>query len=352
MTDAAARAALEAVWLGRWGEARLGARRIEALPTEPGQVLPDLWSAVSDGSITALYVLGDDPVLSDPGAARALEALNFLVVQDIFLSETAQLADVVLPGTSAVEKNGTFTNTARRIQRVKAVLAPVGQSRADDEIVRSIARRLGYTMPYRQAAEIMDEIASVTPTYGGISYLRLEEGSLQWPAPDAEHAGTPVLHTERFATASGRAAFGVVNQAGGLATTSDYPLALTLGNSLYQSRTGTISRASNNLTLLEGDPQVEIHPADALRLGVRDGAWVEVATPHGAVRARAMVTESATPGALYMDAQWAAAPSALVTAGPGEASRKAAPARVVQVVGDETDDGRLMHAGTGRASVV
>jgi predicted molibdopterin-dependent oxidoreductase YjgC len=352
VTDAAARAVLAARWLDRWGEPALGARRIEALPAEPGYRLPDLWAAVTRGEIKALYVLGDDPALADPGAAAVLQQLEFLVVQDIFLSETAHLADVVLPGTSAVEKNGTFTNTDRHIQRVRAVLAPVGQSRADDEIIRAIARRLGYTMPYRHAAEIMDEIAQAVPAYAGVSYLRLERGALPWPVPDGEHPGTPVLHAERFATASGKAAFGAVEAVAPVATSDDYPLVLTLGDSLYQSRTGTLSRASANLTRLEGSPRVEINPADALRLGVSDGAWVRVTTPYGAAQVRAVVTPAAPPGALYMDAQWSAAPGALLTAGPGELSRQAAPARVELAPAAGADGAELVHAGTGRASAV
>jgi predicted molibdopterin-dependent oxidoreductase YjgC len=352
VTDAAARAALEALWLERWGEPQLGAGRIGALTAEPGHTLPGLWTTVADGAVKAMYILGDDPALADPGAATALAALDFLVVQDIFLSDTAQLADVVLPGASAAEKNGTFTNNDRHIQRVKAAIAPVGQSRVDDEIVRSIARRLGYTFPHRHAAEVMEEIAQAVPTYRGVSYVRLEQGALQWPVTDGEHPGTPTLHAERFATASGRAAFAAVELEPALTASDDFPLLLTLGDSLYQSRTGVATQQSRNLTGLEGSPRVEIDPADALTFGVSDGGWLTLTTPHGAARVRAVVTATVGRGRLYMDAQWGAAPGALLTAAAGELGRKAVPARVAPEPGLDVERGRLMHAGTGRTSTV
>lgn len=346
----AARAALEARWLGRWTEPRLGARPVEALPAERGLRLDQLWGAVGEGRVRAMYIMGDDPALADPGAAAALGELEFLVVQDTFLSETAQYADVVLPGTTPVEKNGTFTNNERRVQRLKTALAPVGQSRADDEIVRSIARRLGYVMDYRHAAEVMAEIAEVVPAYAGITYERLEAGGLQWPVPAAEHGGTAVLHTERFATASGRAVFLPVTTAAP-AVTDGFPQVLTLGDSLYQWRTGVVTTRSRNLSRLEGDPRVEVHPADAASLGVGNGGWVRLTTPFGSARVRAMVTDSTTPGVLYMDAQWAAAPGALLTAPAGQPARKAVPAALAVEPAGEAD-GAPMHVGTGRMGVV
>jgi len=352
VTDDAARAALAERWLGRWTEPRLGARQIDSLPAEPGHRLPALWEAVAAGEVTAMYIAGDDPALADPGAAAALQGLDFLVVQDLFLSETAQLADVVLPGTSAVEKNGTFTNTDRHIQRVKAVLAPVGQSRADEEIFRSLARRLGYIMPYRDAGEIMDEIAQVVPSYAGVSYARLARGGLQWPVADGEHPGTPVLHTTGFPTASGRAAFGVVGPVAPLVTDEAFPLALTLGDSLFQSRTGASGRTSANLARLEGSPRVEVNPADAIRLHVHDGDWVSVETPHGVARAVAMVTPTATAGVLYMDARWAEASSGLLAGGAGALSAKSVAARLRPAPENGDDRAALLHAGTGRASAV
>jgi predicted molibdopterin-dependent oxidoreductase YjgC len=301
-----------------------------------------------------MYIVGDDPALADPGAAEALARLDFLVVQDTFLSETAQLAEVVLPATSPVEKNGTFTNNDRHIQRVRAVVAPVGQSRADDDIIRSLARRFGYEMGFRHAAEIMDEIAAVVPGYAGVTYYRLEQASLQWPVADAESPGTSFLHGEGFATADGLAAF-VPVVAAVEPPTAEQPFQLVLGDSLYQWRTGVLTQRSQNLKLLEGDPRVEMHPADAEQLRVATGDWVIVRSPFGAVRLRALVTEATQPGVLYTDAQWASAPTALVTAPLGTTSRKAVAVSVLPEGGTETGatpGAAMMHAGTGRAGVL
>jgi predicted molibdopterin-dependent oxidoreductase YjgC len=350
--EAAARAILETLWLERWDEPGFGARRVEHLPEARGLRLDELWPAVASGQIRAMYVIGDDPALLDPGASALLQQLDLLVVQDTFLTATAQLADVVLPGTTAVEKNGTYTNNDRLIQRVKAVLAPVGQSRADDEIVRSIARRLGYTMPYREAAEVMAEIAQVVDSYRGVSYARLEQGGLAWPVLDADHPGTPVLYTERAATPSGRAAFGVVDPAAATSPDHDFPMHLTLGDSLFQVAGGALGRVSTNLTRLEGDARVEIATGDALRLGIRDGAWVEVVTPHGRLEARAMLTDGSVPGRLYIDAQWNDASGTLLMAVPGTVAPKASPARLAVLPQRAGDERRLLHAGTGRGSAV
>lgn len=347
--DEMARAACGMSWLTRWEEPLLGAHRIEALPAEPGLKLPALWSAVSAGQVKAMYIFGDNPALADPGAAAALEQLEFLVVQETFLSETAQLADVILPGLTAVEKNGTFTNNDRRIQRVKAVLAPVGRSRADDEIIASLARRLGYRLEQRHPAAIMDEIAQLVPSYHGVNYYRLEQQGLQWPVPAVEHAGTGMLHAERFATASGKAAFGLVDL---VWPVGEQPaLTLVLGDSLFQWRTGVVSQHSANLTMLEGDPRVEINPFDATRLGVQDGAWVQLTTRHGALRARAMVTPATNAGYLYMDAQWAAAPGGLLTGAAGELSQKSIPANLALEEGGARGTA-LLHAGTGRSGIL
>ncbi|MCC6628323.1 MAG: molybdopterin-dependent oxidoreductase, partial [Chloroflexi bacterium] len=341
VTDAAARTALADRWLPRWGEPAAGATRIESLPAAPGRALSDLWSAIGAGEVTALYVVGDDPALLDPGAAAALAQLDLLIVQDTFLSETARLAHVVLPGTTAVEKDGSFTSNDRIIQRVRAVLAPVGQSRADDEIIRSIARRLGYQMPHRASSEVMDEIAQVAPDYRGVNQDRLEQGGLPWPVADTQFPGTPMLHVERFATASGRAAFTTVDVTTLLAPAGAFPLALALGDSLFQPPGGAVGRASTNLSRLEGGARVEVNPADALGLGLAEGDPVDVVTEHGRLRAWAMLTTGVTPGRLFIDAQWSGASSALLTAPPGEPARKVTAARLEPAPGAALDSARL-----------
>jgi predicted molibdopterin-dependent oxidoreductase YjgC len=346
--DEMARAACGLAWLGRWVEPQLGARRIESLPAEPGLRLPELWTAVSEGRVKAMYIVGDDPALADPGAAAALAQLELLVVQETFLSETAQLAEVVLPDLTAAEKNGTFTSNDRHIQRLKPALSPVGRSRPGDEIIRGLAARLGYRCELEDPAAILAEIARLVPSYHGVSAERLERGGVQWPVTSTEHSGTPYLFGERFATPSGRAVFGRVALTLPVASSA---LTLTVGDSLYQWRTGVVSQHSRPLRRLEGDPRVEINPSDAERLGVADGRWVRLTTAHGALRARAMVTPATTPGVLYMDAQSAVAPTALLTAPAGALSGRAV---AVGLALEEESGGAssLLHAGTGRSGVL
>ena len=187
------------------------------LPSDPGKTIPEMLEAAEDRTIKAMYIVGENPVVSDPNSnhtRRVLESLEFLVVQDIFLTETAQLADVVLPGASFAEKDGTFTNTERRIQRVRRAIHPVGDSRADWEVVQEVAIRTsekiggaakGLANGFRQPgpAEIMREVASTTPSYAGVSFERLENDGLQWPVPTTEHPGTPYLHVGSFARGKG-----------------------------------------------------------------------------------------------------------------------------------------------------
>ena len=179
-----------------------------SLPTESGLTLTEIFEAACQHQIKALYLIGENPALSEPDgkhAREALKRLEFFVVQDIFLSETAQLAHVVLPATSFAEKDGTFTNTERRVQLVRKAIEPIGNSKPDWWITCQIAQRMGAKgFDFEHPSQIMDEITSLVPSYGGISYRRLEEGGLQWPCPTPEHPGTPVLHTEQFTRGKGR----------------------------------------------------------------------------------------------------------------------------------------------------
>jgi predicted molibdopterin-dependent oxidoreductase YjgC len=176
------------------------------LSDKPGLTVVEMINAARDGKLKALYIMGENPMLSDPDinhVKEGLDALDFLVVQDIFLTETARLADVVLPGVSFAEKNGTFTNTERRVQRIHKVIEPLGEAKEDREIISELSKRFGYEMNYHTAGQIMDEIASVTPIYGGINYQRLKTHGLQWPCPDYNHPGTPILHSQQFTCGKG-----------------------------------------------------------------------------------------------------------------------------------------------------
>ncbi|MBW2265133.1 MAG: molybdopterin-dependent oxidoreductase, partial [Deltaproteobacteria bacterium] len=176
------------------------------LESKPGLAITQMWSAVLDGRLKALYIIGENPIVSDPNANQvraALKALEFIVVQDIFMSETARLAHVVLPAATFIEKEGTFTNTERRIQRVRKAFNPEGQAWSDSKIICELAKRMGYQMDYGCAEEIMEEIAGLTPIYGGIHYDRLDDDGLQWPCPARNHPGTPYLHKGRFTRGKG-----------------------------------------------------------------------------------------------------------------------------------------------------
>jgi len=284
-------------------------RRFEAawgvsrLPETPGLSLTVAIDAAAEGRLKALYIMGDNPMVSDPDQAHvqaALERLDFLVVQDIFPTPTTALADVVLPAASYAEKDGTFTSTERRVQRVRKAVAPIGQSRADWEILCEVARRAGYDrMSYDSPSAVMDEIARVTPSYGGVSYARIARGGLQWPCPDAKHPGTPILHTEKFTRGLGL--FSPAEYRPPAETPdSKYPFVLTTGRSYFHFHTGTMTRRSRLLDREERFPFVEIHPSDARRLDVQDRRPVIVSTRRGQIEVLARVTENIIPGVLFM----------------------------------------------------
>ena len=257
--------------------------------------------------------------------ALPLSALDFLVVQDIFLTETAQMADVVLPGASFAEKDGTFTNTERRVQRVRQAVEPPGEARPDWQIVLDLARRIDSLQPthsaapfagwdYRSPAAVMDEIAALTPSYGGISHERLEGQGLQWPCPTADHPGTPTLHKDRFALGKGRFVPAEYRPPAE-EPDADYPLVLTTGRVLFQYHTGTMTRRSPILTDQINEPFVEIHPDDAARLEVADGDRVRVQSRRGEIDLAARVTDIVPPGVVFIPFHFAEAPANALTHG-------------------------------------
>ena len=287
-----------------------------ALPDKSGLTITEMTDGALKGSIKAIYLVGENPVLSDPDAGhviKALEKLDFLVVQDIFLTETAKLADVVLPATTFAEKEGTFTNTERRVQLVRKAIPAVGDSRADWWITCQIARRMGGKgFDFKGPSQIMDEIARLTPSYGGISFKRLTAGGLQWPCPDKKHPGTPILHRERFARGKGKFT-PLEYQPPQELPDDDYPLLLTTGRSLFHYHTGTMSRKVKGLNAFRNKELVEIHPGDARRLGIADGDKVQVTSRRGNVTARARVTTDSPPGVVFMTFHFAESPTNLLT---------------------------------------
>jgi len=287
-----------------------------SLPSSPGLTLTDILDAAHQGKIKAIYLIGENPVLSDPDANHVQEALarlDFLVVQDIFLTETAQLAHVVLPAATFAEKDGTFTNTDRRVQLVRKAVEPVGDTRADWWITSQIGQRMGSKgFNLAHPLEIMEEIARLTPSYGGVSYERLENGGLQWPCPTKEHPGTPILHTAQFTRGKGR--FMPLEYKPPMELPDDdYPLLLTTERNLYHFHTGTMSRKVAGLNTLRNEELVEINPEDALASGIADGEMIKVISRRGEVNAKTRITEACPKGVISMSFHFAESPTNQLT---------------------------------------
>ncbi len=287
-----------------------------SLSPSPGLTITEIIDAAYNKKIKAIYFIGENPLLSEPNithAKEALEKLEFLVVQDIFLSETARLADVVLPGVSFAEKDGTFTNTERRVQRVRKAVEPVGDSRPDWQITCQLGKRLGSSgFDFVHPSQVMDEIDLLTPSYGGISYQRLENGGLQWPCPTPDHPGTPILHSQQFTRGKGR--FIPLEYKPPMELPDkEYPLILTTGRSLYHFHTGTLTRRVAGLNVLREGGEVEVSPQDALKLGIADGEIVKVISRRGEVTAKAKVTEVSPVGVVFMTFHFAESPANMLT---------------------------------------
>ncbi len=286
------------------------------LPSSPGLTLVEMLEAAYRKEIKALYLVGENPALSDPDSQHVQEALSrldFLVVQDIFLSETAKLAHVVLPAASFAEKDGTFTNTDRRVQRVRKVIEPIGNSKPDWWIVCQVAQRLeAKGFDFGHPSEIMEEIRNLTPSYAGISYQRLENGGLQWPCPLDDHPGTPILHTNVFVRGKGRFVPLKYIPPGEMPD-EEYPLVLTTGRSLYHFHTGTMTRKVAGLNTMEPEGVLEISPQDASHLGIAEGDKVEISSRRGALVTKARVTEELPPGLVFMAFHFAESAANILT---------------------------------------
>ncbi|MEW6203208.1 MAG: formate dehydrogenase subunit alpha [bacterium] len=280
-----------------------------ALPQKAGLTVVEMMNAAAEGKIRAMYIMGENPMLSDPDITHVkegLEKLDFLVVQDIFLTETAELADVVLPAVSFAEKDGTFTNTERRVQRVRKAIEPIGASRQDWQIVCDLAARLGYKMRYRSPEVILKEMATLTPSYCGVDYKRVEKGAICWPCPDRKHPGTPILHTERFTRGKGKF-YAVEYRPPAEFPDEEYPLLLTTGRMLYHYHTCTMTRRARQIDEHVPDAYVEVNGEDAERLGVADGALCAVASRRGEVQVKAKVSDIVPPGTVFMPFHFAEA---------------------------------------------
>lgn len=304
VTDPAARQRFADVW-------RLAAAELDP---QPGLAVTDMVNACGEG-IRALYIMGENPMMADPNLSHAqaqLRKLDCLIVQDVFLTETAQLADVVLPAASFAEKLGTYTNTERRVQLGRPAIALLPGARPDSVIIAQLAARLGSADFPADPAFLFEEMRQATPSYRGMTHARLERAGLRWPCPSEDHPGTPVLHVDRFPRGRGLLV-PISYRPPAEVPCGDYPLRLTTGRLLQHYHTGSMSRRARILHQLVPDGEIEIHPRDAGRLKVVHGSMVEVESRRGKVRLRANVTLRVDEGGLFMAFHFAEAPANRLT---------------------------------------
>ncbi|MBI5361349.1 MAG: formate dehydrogenase subunit alpha [Planctomycetes bacterium] len=297
------------------------------LDNKIGYTLTEMVNFAAQDKIKALYIMGENPMMSDPDLLHADEAfkkLEFMVVQDIFMTETAQLADVVLPATTFAEKEGTVTNTERRVQLMRRAIQPWGDSKPDWQIICMLGKKLSSVLrrnepafgnvyfDYDSPAEIMDEIASLSPVYGGISYDRLGKIGLQWPCPDKNHPGTKFLHKDRFSRGQGR--FNVVEfRPPAESADNEYPFTLTTGRVLYHLHGGSMTRRSTGLDFILHEGYVEVNPEDAERLGFQHGQHVNVTSRRGTIKIKANVTDKVPPGTVFIPFHFAECAANILT---------------------------------------
>ncbi len=301
VTVEAARQKFEAAW---------GA----SMPDKVGLTVTEMIPAAAEDKVKALYILGEDPVMSDPDSAHirhCLEKCEFIVLQEIFPSETSRYADVLLPGVSFAEKTGTFTNTERRIQMVRQAIEPLGEARPDWQIICDLAQRVLATgerkvsqarfsgWHYTEPSQVMDEIVELTPSYAGVSHARLERGDqLLWPVRDATHPGTPILHVGQFARGLGK--FTPIDHVPPAELPDDaYPMLLSTGRVLYHWHGGEMTRRARGLLKIYSEALIELNPQDAEHLGVDGHKRVRISSRRGSIEAEAWITDRVPPGMVY-----------------------------------------------------
>jgi len=280
-----------------------------------GLTITDMFPAINEGKVKGLVILGENPVVSDPDSRHVVEALkklDFLLVIDIFMTPTAELAHVVLPGAAFAEKDGTFANTERRVQRIRKAVDPPGEARADWEIISEMISRMGYESNYASPKEIQDEIASVTPSYGGITYDRLEGEGLCWPCPTADHPGTKFLHKDRFVR--GKGLFHAIEYKPPAETPDEeYPFWLSTGRVYAHYHTGTMTRNSPSLHREMPKGFMEVNPDDAKKIGLKEGGSAKLVSRRGSIVADVHITTRVEKGTVFMPFHFAEASANVLT---------------------------------------
>ncbi len=272
------------------------------LSDTPGITVTEMVDAAINGKLKALYVMGENPVMSDPDIAhtkKAFEKLDFLVVQDIFMTETAEMADVVLPAVSFAAKEGTFTNTERRVQRVRRGIVPPGDSREDSSIIMELSGRMGYEMKYSNMEEVFFEIGRLWPALAGINYMKINEKGVQWPCPTLDHPGTQFLFKGGFPRGRGRFTPVTYRESAEI-TDSKYPFILTTGRELFHYHTGTMTRRIEPLNIVSPEAYIEINPRDAEKLSIEDGSKVRVTSRRGEIKLKAVVRDVPGEGVVFI----------------------------------------------------
>lgn len=273
-----------------------------SLSKVPGLTITDMIPAILEGKLKGLYVIGENPKLSDPDwnhLNHALKELEFLVVQELFLSETAQVADVIFSASALAEKEGTFTNTERRCMKFDQAIEPLGQTLPDWEIISKLATAMGYPMHYKCTQEIFAELAALTPSYAGISYARMGHDGLQWPCPTPDHPGTVYMHKERFSRGLGKF-HPVIYQPPAEKPDKEYPFSLTTGRMFAHFHTGTMTRTSPHLDIEQTDGYVEINPQDAQSLQIKEGDILTINSRRGELDVPARLTDKINQGTLFL----------------------------------------------------
>jgi formate dehydrogenase major subunit/formate dehydrogenase alpha subunit len=289
------------------------------LSDKVGMTAPDMLAAAEKGALKALYIMGENPVVSDPDMThtiKALKALDLLVVQDIFMTETAALAHVVLPASSFAEKSGTFTNTERRVQRVRPATNAPGQAMEDSRIIMELSKRMNYPMPYQNSEEVFQEIGKAWPAMAGMSYSRIDESGLQWPCPTRDHPGTPHLFSGGFPRGKGR--FTTVKYLPSLEQVDkEFPFLLTTGRLLFQYHTGGMTRRVKPIDAVSHESYIEINPEDAGMLSLKDGTPVKVTSRRGSITVKTKISKRPKKGVVFIPFHFHEAAANMLTSGTG-----------------------------------